>query len=579
MKTKLLSLILAMVAVIAVLTSCLGGGGGEEPGDDEDEGNPAYTWAKDTEIIVQLGMNSSSGELSSGCRRYYAGGDNTASQPVDKAVKDRNKAAKTYSKVDVKYAYVGTADDSSDYGWTSAAGQILGQATSTASSTSPDIYINFAYSLTCAQIRGAFANLLSTDTEDYKYGNHFSFTKDDYNPEITEDNYFDSNAGGGYFYAYMESLSLTPDSRLYCVGSNYTLDLVRAFYVIPVNVDIMNNITIDAAPAGDMNDDGVHDIKDFYALVNNGQYGWDYEALAEYAVAASSDTNEISGADVGDDQVGLILGKSGLTGSGILYSTDVEIFKWNATEGKYAYSATAGKLATLTDSLNTLMTENKNGICTTNVGELKNESLISGSEGEIAGIRNKFAQGGVLFGGIICVGSLEDQAYQSMRGEGKNGFGVVPVPVFQKGDKYLTSVHNLARIAAIAANSTNKSECSAFLDYQSTNSADILEDYYKNTLTASTGGLAGEENANMLNYIRNHVRNCFDKTFEDAIATYMNEGKNDNNKALHDRWSQKIADKGYAMTDTGTLYLETLNEKQANLNAIYGQWNSLKAAN
>ena len=535
-----------------------------------------YDWPSGTEIIVQLGMHSNGGELSSGCRRYYAGEDNTASKEVDKSVKDRNKAAETWTKVDVKYSYVGTTDSATDYSWSGAAKQIQTDATSPASTTKPDIYVNFAYSLTCAQIRNCFANLLDTSGEVFTKGNHFTFVKDYYNPVIED--YFDSNAGGGYFYAYMQSLSLTPDTRLYCIGSNYTLDLVRAFYVIPVNVDLMGEITdVDTAPAGDQDGDGDHDIKDFYKLVNNGQYGWNYDALAEYAgLISSTSGGSNTNADIQDERVGLILGQSsGLTGSGILYTTDVEILKWDAAAGKYTYPSTASKLESLTESLFELMENNKNSICTVTKDQAKELGLIKDNESELVAIRDKFADGGVLFGGIICVGSLEDQAYQGMRGEGKNGFGVVPVPVFREGEKYLTSVHNLARIAAISKNSTEKSECSAFLDYQSTHSATILEDYYTNTLTASTGGLAGNENAQMLNYIRNHVRTCFDKTFEDAIATYILE---DDENALHDRWHQYIMDQGYAVTGMSITYTEQFPIKQKNLDVIYGQWNRLKAA-
>ena len=579
MKTKIFGLILALFAIVAVLASCGGDKGDDKPkpGPDGIVGNTEYDWPAGTEIIMQLGMNSSGKELPSGCKDYYSGENMQAQQPVHQSVRKRNNKAEVYAKVDVKYTYVGENDQG--YGWGSSFKEIMAEV-QTESKLSPDIYVNFAYDITCASIRNCFANLLSTDTADYAKGNHFRFVEDDYNPTVT--NYFDANAGEGYFYAYMESLSLTPDSRLYCIGSNYTLDLVRAFYVIPVNVNLMATITdIQAAPAGDQDGDGDHDIKDFYALVQNGEYGWDYEALAGYATLCKSNTNtDNPNADIKDERIGFALGiGSGLSSSGILYTTDVEVLKWDETQGKYVYPATAGKLAALTNALNNLFANNRDSVCTVTAAECSAAGLTSGGEGEMMGIRYKFAQDGVLFGGIICVGALEETVYQNMRKDG-SGFGVVPVPIFQDhkeaGDTYLTSIHNIARIATISRSSTEKSQCSAFLDYQSRNSAEILEDYYVNTLTAATGGLAGEYNAQMLTYIRNHVRTCFDKTFEDAIANYILD--TDSNAYTY-RWHHILMANNYEITNMDSMYLAYYETKQANLDKIYAQWNSLKPAN
>ncbi len=581
MKTKLLSLIIALIAVVAVLASCgkgNGGGGNGGGGNNGGGGGAAggYDWPAGTEIIMQLGMNSSGKELPSGCKDYYSGENMQAQQPVHQSVRKRNSKAETEAKVDVKYTYVGENDQG--YGWGSSYKEIMAEV-QTESKLSPDIYVNFAYDITCASIRNCFANLLSTDKADYAKGNHFRFVEDDYNPSVT--NYFDSNAGEGYFYSYMESLSLTPDTRLYCIGSNYTLDLVRAFYVIPVNVNLMATITdIQAAPAGDQDNDGDHDIKDFYALVQNGEYGWDYEALAGYATLCKSNTNSDNpNADIADERIGFALGiGSGLSSSGILYTTDVEVLKWDEEKGRYSYPATAGKLAALTDALYNLFTNNRDSICAVTANDCSIAGLTSSGEGEMLGIRYKFAEDGVLFGGVICVGALEDAVYQEMRKDG-SGFGVVPVPIFQDhkiaGDTYLTSIHNIARIATISRSSTEKSQCSAFLDYQSRHSADILEDYYTNTLTAATGGLAGEYNAQMLTYIRNHVRTCFDKTFEDAIANYIMDT---DDQAMTYRWHHILMANNYEISNMDSMYLAYYGLKEANLIKIYTQWNSLKAA-
>ena len=88
MKTKIFWLVVALMLVVGVLASCGGGGntpGGNTPGntpggtpDDEPVGNPEITYDYDwqqTEILVKLTNSSNKNELSSGCKRYYAGQD------------------------------------------------------------------------------------------------------------------------------------------------------------------------------------------------------------------------------------------------------------------------------------------------------------------------------------------------------------------------------------------------------------------------------------------------------------------------------------------------------------------------
>jgi len=586
MKIKLLSLIIAMITVVALLASCVGGGGNTGGGNDNTGGNNdntggnndntgndntgnngGYDWAN-TELIMQLNMNSSGGELASGAKLYYTGADFSGSQDVGNAVRARNSAAETAAKVTMRYTYVG--DNDNGYGWGSSIASIQDEV-ALGGSTAPDMYVNFVYDMTCASIRNCFANVLDTDSAVYENGNHFRFLESDYDPTTT--NYFDAEAGEGYFYSYMESLSLTPDSRIYCVASNYTLDLVRAFYVMPVNVTLMNGITDANAPAGDPNNDG-HDIRDFYNFVQRSDNPWNYSALAAYAnYYVGSGNNVNTNADIGDEVIGFALGKgSGLSSSGILYTTDISLFDYDTAEGKYIYPADPGKLADLTGALYNLIAQNRRCVAVVDK-ESCNGTAYAGLS-ELNAIRQKFSENGILFGGIICVGALEDAVYQGMRSG--DGFGVVPVPVYTEGEEYLTSVHNIARIAAISRASDAKSQCTAFLDYQSRNSADILEDYYDGVLTAATGGVAGDANAKMLTYIRNHVRTCFDKTFEDVIANYcQGQGQTD---ALHKRWAQVLADANYEISDITNSYDSLREEKDEMLTTIYFAWNELSEA-
>ena len=167
-------------------------------------------------------------------------------------------------------------------------------------------------------------------------------------------------------------------------------------------------------------------------------------------------------------------------------------------------------------------------------------------------IKAAFARGQVLFGGIICVGSLEDSVYRGMSAEGGKGFGVVPVPLYRtnyeengetKVDKYLTQIHNIGRVGAIAINTKKFAEASAFLNYQSLNSARILDNYYDLTLKFDAAG-GTEGNAEMLDYIRANVRSSFDKAFEDAIARHAAQGENGDKTLNTNKWHNVIHNNG-----------------------------------
>ena len=568
MKTKILCLLASLVLVVAMLASCLGDGGGNEGGDENEPVDESgitynYNWSETT-ITAQLNMDDNNQELSSGTRRYYAGKDATQSSDIDKSIRNRNKFAEAAANVKVEYTYL---EDDLGYTW---GGSIDDISTETKSGGSGcDIYCNFAYDMTAAALKGCFANLLN---EDYANGNYFRFTDDDYDP--TSDNYFDAEAGEGYFYQYMESLSLTPDSRIYCLASNYCTDMVRSFLVIPVNVQMMNGLNaaavaniIEAGGDGDLNDDGSVDVLDFYEYVWDGN--WTYDTLAKYSKLVYQNVNAANaGEDVGD-KLGFCLGtQSGLSASGILYTSSVKIITKNATTGAYEYPQTNEGLDALVSALYDLM--QTDGVTYASASDF-NTALGHTPASDLVGIRERFAENMILFGGIIAVGSLEDTVYQQMR-EGL-GFGVVPVPTYKQGDEYLTLVHNIARIVGISVSSAKFSQCSAFLDYVSRTSADILDQYYNTQLTAATGGVAGENNAEMLTYIRNHVRDCFDKTCEDLIAENMLSNDKD---AYKYRWHQIITDQKYQMTDFRTQYAGNYGKKVSYLQDLLNTWNGLQ---
>ena len=159
MKLKLLSLLVAIITVMALLVSCTGnnggGGDGNDPGNDPGQGDQGgsgdskYDWAS-SEILVQLYENSNNNELEPGVRRYYAGEDTAAFGDIDNYVRQRNADAEKTTKVDAKYTYETT------YGWGAAVDYIQNTVKS-GSSAAPDVFCNFAYDMTSCAIRGCCA--------------------------------------------------------------------------------------------------------------------------------------------------------------------------------------------------------------------------------------------------------------------------------------------------------------------------------------------------------------------------------------------------------------------------------------
>ncbi len=585
MKSKLLCVLLAMVLVLAVFVSCNNDSGDDNSGNNNNntqnpgnndpvveipEGAPTYNanWDK-TEIKFALTDDNCNDELSSGCKKYYSGTEANSFELIDDMVRARNLAAAKSANVNPRYDY-----EAAHATWSGNISAIVEQ-TLAGSSTNPDIYCNYVYDLSCAQLRHCFANLLDTETT----ANYFRFNEEGYNP--VGESYFDSEAGEGYFYDYMKSLTLSND-KMYLLASNFCTDLVRAFLVVPLNVEMMQEIKPEDTWTGDMTA-----VSDFYDLVwkdttikEGYAEGWTYEVLAHYSDKVFADINDNDSDCVLADKIGFAAGTtSGLVSSGLLYTSDVEIIHREKQEdGSYIYSYPENneKLNAFATQLTALfkgeLSTNGNGVVTISSEEAKTAGFASSTESELEAIRNRFAQNKVLFGGVIAVGSLEDTVYQNMRTTGsKSGFGILPVPTYQSGQEYLTLVHNIARIIAISKSTTEFAQCSAFLDYQSRMSADILNEYYNVRLASATGGLAGEFNNFMLTYIRNHVRDCFDKTFEDSIS---NKIASVDATATENKWHEVLSQNDFKFESFTDIYDANYENKDKYLQMVIEDWNN-----
>lgn len=539
--------------------------GGKDDEHDPDEGSP-YSWDT-TSLTVQMTHTSNKQQLPSGCLRYLAGEDTDATEQIDDMIAERNAAAASYANVKVTYLYY---PDTTEYAWAQNVERIYDTVMSK-DKNAPDIYVNMVYDMVAASLKGAFANLYSTSrgTGDLRGANYFSFN----DPSYDED-----TDNRGYMYDLMTTFTLSK-FKMYLLASDYCIDIVRGFLVVPVNVKLMNSVVGEVL--GDYNKDGVSNLDDFYDMVKNGE--WSYAMMAEFADAIYMVGGEsTSGTMLTDERVGFAVSRdSGLPAVGLLYTSSVIIIHrdWDETreDYKYYYPETNEDLEAFCASLKMLFE-------TTGVMSLSDSEYTSIGQTSGIAVRNRFAQNHLLFGGVIAVGSLEYDVYQDMKDgvgvsekdlETQNyGFGVAPVPIYKTGDgeRYLTQTDGgCGKPLGIAATTTKFAQCTAWLDYQSTHSTDILNEYYDYKLQYDVaGGTPG--NVYILQYIRRNVRTAFDFTFEEAIGNFFGEV---DGQARYNEWHQLIRASGYRMTNIAEKYSGLYPSKAKYLSSLVDEYDKL----
>ena len=475
-------------------------------GDDDDDEVVEYPWADEDPVEILFQMSNAGGTTNpSGCYQYLAGEDESKVSALDTDIRDRNANAEELTNVHVTYQYW---PDTEDYQWGASIDNILANTESTSKDV-PDIYCNTLYDMMAASLKSAFANLRNTTSKVATDGNYFEFLDEDYDEKV--DN-------RGYMYDYMEYATLNMD-KMYILASDYFIDLVRSFFAIPVNVSLLSSVKDSAGNA--------LTLDSFYDQVRNKE--WTYDLIASYSEQVYQEQDNIAGETIGDI-LGFAFAQGGETGSGFVYSTALTVIeREETTDGigfTYKYPEYSEELVELFDNAKALV--QRTGVValpreTTTAGQAQNMSQY-GSIVEVA-IRTRFCDNKILFGGLIMVGSLEDPKYQELKDKKDGGFGVVPMPLYHAvtadnpNETYLTCIHNTTRPGAIARNTDSFSACTAFLNYQSTHSSEILTNYYEIYLQYQlTDGNTGT--VEMLQYIRNNVRRSFDKMFEDAIGAY-----------------------------------------------------------
>ena len=487
--------------------------------------------------------------------------DASGGRLLDELITERNENAYFNTNVTIVYNYYN--NNTELYGWGKAM-DVIYQEVQNKSQYSPDMYCNFMSDMLATSLKGSFANILSQSRNSAGTGRVSNFFKVD--PSVKNEGYEHS----GYMSDLMSSLTLS-DEKFYVIASDYFIDLIRAMFVVPVNRQLFNSIA--STTIADLDNSGASDMNDLFVEVKNND--WTYDKLMEYSAAVAVDVNNNTVWDSGD-----VLGfgldyLGGMMASGLMYSSNLVIIEKNWDEDQmkytYVYPDRNPELDVFVGKINTVF--NSKGIAAIDRGD---------ATSAVEHIANKFTGNSMLFGGIITLGNLENAEYQVMKGEDK-GFGVVPVPVYTNIDPetgvkyaldnspYQTQIHTSGGAGGISHVTSKFTQCSAFIQYQSTHSTDILNEYYDNNLTLDVAdGMKG--NVEMLQYIRNNVRTSFDKLFEDAIA-FFNKQVDENAQA--NRWHNVLMTYQYKLPSMADLYDSLISTKKTRLANLVNEYTKL----
>ena len=470
-----------------------------------------YEW--DTTSLIFMMTDSSPDDLTSGCRRYMSGEDPDHNETIDTKVRLRNSNAYSKTKVSVTYDYY---QDSLKYGIGSCIEDMCAKI-AVPSNTTPDIFCNYLYDMMAFSLKGGLANLYSTKAgkDRIPVNNYFEFADTSHEIEDT---------GRGWMTEYMKSIALSPN-KMYCLASDYFIDTVRSFCVIPVNVKLINeeipvDLTAENSFNSDRNGDGDFTIDDFYQLIYDGR--WNYTALAQFsgAISSSSENNTTT-----DGRIGFALAQnSNISSAGLFFSSSFSIIERTFIDRLQIYDYyypdvySEESLAKLNDffelSNNIQQLFTNPGIHLISSGD---DFATKHSDNGIPkqAIANCFSENGILFGGIVCLGRLDSESYKKMKETPDGGLGVAPIPLYrtlnpltQEPDSYTTITGFTARIGAVTYGSYKFAQISAFLNYQSTHSSDILHEYYSANFTNSSD--KNDIHIQMLDYIRKNLGSNFE---------------------------------------------------------------------
>ncbi len=484
----------------------------------------SYPW-QSTELLMSVCDNSNVYELESGGRAYVSGewdptGNafepaNTVSkvdQDILDGVRARNDSSLTKAKVTLTYTYMGAVAGA----WNTALSTI---ATENTAATTPDIYYNFIYHMVGASINGYFKNIQG-NTYLAPFYDCYSEEKDDAG---LASNVVDTH---GYNWDYMKDLSFSAKA-MYLIASDYSFDISRAYFVMPVNGTLLQTVT---EITGDVNKDGtVGDTADFLAMVNNGDWTW--AKIAAYTDAVKTGDSSSHGYSLTGGNNDCIAGfamstTSGLCSAPVMYTGELSMVSRTVVNGEYRYTYPTEVPPTLLQIFKAArdyigLPGQGSSLSSPTGGD--GVILYSGSSSQVDAV---FAADRLFVNTACVLGIIESETYQNMwdssKGSG-NGFVVTPAAkISDTQENYRTLVHNVGKVFAISskATQTETDAACAFINHQTIDSSTLLREYFVWSL--GYGAANTDENVLVLAGMSNNLKFGIDKVIEDAFGIVFN---------------------------------------------------------
>lgn len=424
-----------------------GGGGGGQLVDKWDDVEFYDRHGDPLELTIQL-SEYSDGEMTTGALKYMQGPGEEVADPVQNLVYQRNLDAEDRLGIHMNYVYL-------NKGWSYIKSEIM--IIEKNGVDTPDLYCDMIYDMMGASIEnGVFKNLYRYNLEDtVGYG-------DDY----YEGGYFDFQEKYGFYVDYMDDLSLTEDKQFLMAG-DYFLDVIRALLLLPFNIDLYTALV-------NPSDSKAYGL---YETVRNYEWTWDY---------LKSMCNIYSGGEESLDQtLVMAIAHGGLSAVALVYSTQLDVYSATTdSDGKitgYVMNPKCPDLGTLFLKIKDLIDTN---------GIYADSSVLPEANREgINKCNNAFKNGTVLFATPTMMGALEEDVFQDMT----SNMGVLPLPKLYEGSatSYCSIINGVGKVGALGYHSENGQAMSAYIQYITEHSLDVLTAYYddamKNRYTNDSG--------------------------------------------------------------------------------------------
>ncbi len=424
--TVVLCLVLTVMAVFP-LFSCV------EPEEDDDDfiaSIPEDAWYNPDNgfvpfnegLTVRISLDTRGTDLSADAEidsaaKYLQGPSEIGSDDVQNLCYVRNRAASVILGLSIDYAVEPKGLSSTQIAQELEKHALLSKAPF-------DLVISDIYPVTSIALKGQLYNVMSD------YG--------------TPRNYFDFNHESWYL-DYM--LGTTIDAqKVYCVAGDYFMDVLRSANCIYVNTKYFNEICTTI---------GFDSIDDFYTLIAEGD--WTYDEFRSL-IAAAWRPSGTSGVTTKEDGIGLLICIDNALHS-FAYTAGFSMLKKQGNT--YCLEESVSTLQSFAEAIYSI-TDKTNGVLYT-------------KRTDFDSFRSPFVEGKVLFLGGYWIGDLEHSSFHEMEEK-------API-VYPKWNEtlqgYKTYVHHSAEVGYILKNTRSFTETSAYLQYLSEESTEIIERYYE----------------------------------------------------------------------------------------------------